>query len=55
MYRNAVGEKMGWMGWMGLVGKVGVWCLLGGPVGALTVLLWERDDLVMGAKDKKGE
>lgn len=45
----------GKVSWMGLVGKVGWWCLLGGPVGALTVLLWERDGLVMGEKDKKGE
>ena len=52
MYRNAVGEKVAWMG---LLGKVGVWCVLGGPIGALTVLLWERDGLVMGEKVKKGE
>ncbi|KAG4416901.1 hypothetical protein IFR04_009979 [Cadophora malorum] len=52
MYRNAVREKVAWMG---LLGKVGVWCVLGGPIGALTVLLRERDGLVMGEKVKKGE
>lgn len=29
-----------------LVWKIGIWNLVGGPVAALAVLLWERDEIV---------
>jgi hypothetical protein len=49
IYRELlVGERRRDMGirWRGLVWKVFGWGLLGGPVGATAVLLWERDEIV---------
>ncbi|KAK0126823.1 hypothetical protein ONS95_008402 [Cadophora gregata] len=52
MYRNATTtDKTGVdskksQSWGSLLVKVGVWCGLAGPVGALAVLLWERDGIV---------
>ncbi|KAH7361025.1 hypothetical protein BKA65DRAFT_494490 [Rhexocercosporidium sp. MPI-PUGE-AT-0058] len=34
------------MAWRKLAGKVVMWCVLSGPIGALAVLLWERDAIV---------
>ncbi|KAI6709929.1 hypothetical protein PZA11_005257 [Diplocarpon coronariae] len=34
------------MAWRKLVGKVVLWTVIGGPIGALAVLLWERDAIV---------
>jgi hypothetical protein len=49
IYRELlVGERRRDMGirWRGLVWKVSGWGLIGGPVGATAVLLWERDEIV---------
>ncbi|KAH7417676.1 hypothetical protein BKA64DRAFT_658555 [Cadophora sp. MPI-SDFR-AT-0126] len=48
------GQRIGdGMLWTKLLAKVVVWCILAGPVGALTVLLWERD-MIVKHKIKKG-
>ena len=44
-YRELEGGRSGGMGGK-LLGKVGLWMVLAGPVGALAVLLWERDAIV---------
>ncbi|KAL2074989.1 hypothetical protein VTL71DRAFT_8769 [Oculimacula yallundae] len=42
-----LGERiMGGMVWRKLAAKVALWCVLAGPIGALAVLLWERDAIV---------
>ncbi|CZT52940.1 uncharacterized protein RSE6_14350 [Rhynchosporium secalis] len=42
-----LGERiMSGMVWRKLAGKVVLWCVLAGPIGALSVLLWERDAIV---------
>ncbi|KAH6702038.1 hypothetical protein BKA61DRAFT_561324 [Leptodontidium sp. MPI-SDFR-AT-0119] len=48
IYRELLlGERIGdGMAWRKLAGKVVMWCILAGPIGALAVLLWERDAIV---------
>jgi len=37
----------------GLLARVVAWTLLAGPTGAAAIVLWERDQAVLGAKGKK--
>jgi hypothetical protein len=48
IYRELLLEKRGQDGMLRrkLVWKIGIWGLVGGPIGALAVLLWERDEIV---------
>ena len=49
LHRNAATEKTT----LELLGKIGLWTLLAGPIGALVVVLWERDEIVR-QKTKQG-
>jgi hypothetical protein len=49
LHRNAATEKTT----LDLLGKIGFWTLLVGPLGALVVVLWERDEIVR-QKTKQG-
>jgi len=51
LYRNA---SIGKTSIASIVWKVFTWTLVSGPMGAVTMLLWERDSIV-GQKSKQGE
>jgi hypothetical protein len=54
LHRNATGGAVGGgMSWAKRFWKVLTWSLISGPMGAVTVLLWERD-AVVGLKVKQG-
>lgn len=55
LHRNATTESAigGGMSWAKRIWKVLTWTLISGPMGAVTVLLWERD-AVVGLKAKQG-
>jgi hypothetical protein len=48
IYRELLLGKRGQDGMLRrkLIWKIGVWSVVGGPIGALAVLLWERDEIV---------
>ncbi|OJJ68122.1 hypothetical protein ASPBRDRAFT_47070 [Aspergillus brasiliensis CBS 101740] len=60
LYTNAVrkvsgGHTMGWCEWVSLVVRVALLGVVAGPVGAAVVLVWGRDEMVLGGGGEKGK
>lgn len=53
LYRNATSANASWLSWPTLGFKILAWTLFSGPMGAATILLWERDAII-GQKVKQG-